>query len=74
MVTHSSILAWRIPMDRGTWQAMVHRVAKSRTQLSDSAHMHAGSLMHNLLHFCLVKGVCQYWPILQIQNSMLREQ
>ena len=21
MVTHSSILAWRIPMDRGAWQA-----------------------------------------------------
>ena len=22
MATHSSILAWRIPMDRGTWQSM----------------------------------------------------
>ena len=30
-----SILAWRIPMDRGSWQATVHRVAKSQTQLSD---------------------------------------
>ena len=29
--THSSILAWRIPMDRGVWQATVHRVAESRT-------------------------------------------
>ena len=29
MATHSSILAWRIPMDRGTWQATVHRVAES---------------------------------------------
>ena len=28
MATHSSILAWRIPMDRGTWQATVHRVRK----------------------------------------------
>ena len=35
MTTHSSILAWRIPMDRGTWQATVHGVTKSRTQLSD---------------------------------------
>ena len=35
MATHSSILAWRIPMDKGTWQAMVHGVAKSRTQLSN---------------------------------------
>ena len=35
MATHSSILAWRIPMDRGAWQATVRRVAKSQTQLSD---------------------------------------
>ena len=27
MVTHSGILAWRIPMDRGAWQATVHGVA-----------------------------------------------
>ena len=33
--THSSILAWRIFMDRGTWQAVVHGVAKNRIQLSD---------------------------------------
>ena len=31
MATHSSILAWRIPMDRGAWQAAVHGVAKSWT-------------------------------------------
>ena len=30
MATHSSILAWIIPMDRGAWQATVHRVTKSR--------------------------------------------
>ena len=35
MATHSSIIAWRIPMDRGTWQATVHGVAKSQTLLSD---------------------------------------
>ena len=29
MATHSSILAWRIPMDRGAWQATVRGVAKS---------------------------------------------
>ena len=34
MATHSSILAWRIPMDRGAWRATVHGVAKSRTRLS----------------------------------------
>ena len=31
MATHFNILAWRIPMDRGAWQARVHRVTKSQT-------------------------------------------
>ena len=31
MVTHSSILAWRIPMNRGAWRATVHRVVESQT-------------------------------------------
>ena len=35
MATHSSILAWRIPMDRGDWWATVHGVAKSQARLSD---------------------------------------
>ena len=29
------ILAWRIPVDRGTWWAAVHGVTKNQTQLSD---------------------------------------
>ena len=29
LATLSSILAWRIPMDRGAWRAAVHEVAKS---------------------------------------------
>ena len=35
MATHSSILAWRIPMDRGAWWAEVHGAAQSKMQLSD---------------------------------------
>ena len=35
LATHSSSLAWRIPVDRGAWQATVYGVAKSRTWLSD---------------------------------------
>ena len=31
MATHSSILAWRIPMDRGAWWATAHGVTKSWT-------------------------------------------
>ena len=29
MVTHSGILAWRILMDRGAWQAAIHGAAKN---------------------------------------------
>ena len=29
MTTHSSLLDWRIPMDRGTWWATVHGVTES---------------------------------------------
>ena len=28
VATHSSILAWEIPMDRGAWQATVHGVQR----------------------------------------------
>ena len=35
MATHSSILAWRTPMDREAWWVTVHKVAKSQTRLSD---------------------------------------
>ena len=35
MATHSSILAWAIPMDRGAWRATIHGVIKSQTWLSD---------------------------------------
>ena len=30
MATHSSILAWKIPMDRGVWWATVHGVTQSQ--------------------------------------------
>ena len=40
MATHSSILAWRIPMDRGTWWTTVHEVTESDTteRLSTAQH------------------------------------
>ena len=37
MATHSRILAWRIPMDRGAWWATVHGVTKNQTWLSNTA-------------------------------------
>ena len=41
--THSSILAWRTPTDRGAWWASIHGVSKSQTrpkQLSTHTHAH----------------------------------
>ena len=35
MTTHSSILSWRIPVDRGAWQATVHGVANSRIYVTE---------------------------------------
>ena len=31
MATHSGVLAWRIPTDRGAWRATVQKVAESGT-------------------------------------------
>jgi len=42
MATPSSILAWRIPLDRGAWWATVHMVAKSQTR-QHTAHTRRGS-------------------------------
>ena len=38
--THSSILAWRIPMDRGAWWATVHGVADLDT--TERLSLHSG--------------------------------
>ena len=44
MSTHLSILAQRIPMDRGVWKATVHGITKSRTRLSDFQMLHTWNL------------------------------
>ena len=53
MATHSSILAWRIPMDRRTWRATVHGVVESDTTQRLSTHMFL--ILYNislwLIHF-----------------------
>ena len=40
MATHSSILAWRIPTDRGAWRATVRGIPESDTteRLSTAQH------------------------------------
>ena len=36
MATHSSILAWRIPMERGAWRAAVNGVTEA--DMTEHAH------------------------------------
>ena len=40
MATPFNILAWRIPMGRGAWWAVVPGVANSQIQLSNCTHTH----------------------------------
>ena len=35
MATYSSILAWRIAMDRGGWWAIVHGVTNSQEEINE---------------------------------------
>ena len=51
MATHSNVLAWRIPMDRGAWQATVHGVTKSHRCWATNIYlMHAAAA--KLLQSC----------------------
>ena len=49
METHSSVLAWRVPMDRVAWWARVHGVEKSQTQLSDEAQQSINITVSSIL-------------------------
>ena len=41
MATHSSILAWTIPTDRGAWRATVHGIAElDTTERLTQTHTH----------------------------------
>ena len=52
MATHSSILAWRIPMDKGAWRATVLRVTEwDTTEQLTHTHTHTHSLPVRFLGF-----------------------
>ena len=53
MATHSSILAWRILMDRGAWRTAVSGVTKSQTRLNTHAHTHTYRYMYIYTHICI---------------------
>ena len=47
---HSSILAWRIPMDRGAWQATVHGIA----ELDTTERLSTTSLLSSIIRCRLI--------------------
>ena len=60
MATHSRILAWKNPMDRGKWQATVQEVTKNQMQVSTqhtaSTHLRSKALFRDsakTLSFCV---------------------
>ena len=63
MTAPSSILAWRIPTDRGAWRATVHGGGKE-TQLSDSAQ-------HQQSRSVLWKSTCDRQSGLKSHNHQL---
>ena len=54
MATHSNILAWRVPMDRGAWWATVHGVSQSdMTQWLNHHHQWKAFVFHSSFCFHL---------------------
>ena len=56
MATHSSILAWRIPMNGGVWWAMVHRVTKSH-DWSDWAYTQGETKSLAIFPFAIISSL-----------------
>ena len=50
MATHSSILAWRIPMDREAWCVTVRGISKSWTRLSTANKVLIGTWPHLVVY------------------------
>ena len=64
MVTHSSVLAWRTPMDRRAWWSVAHGVAEldttERLSIQYTAHTHTRVRAHTHTHTHTHKGKMPY--------------
>ena len=68
MATHSSILAWKNPVDRGTWRATVlggHKEKDTTEQLKDHQHLiptlvSPGAPVRGPKPFCF--STSRFWP------------
>ena len=68
MATHSSILAWRIPMDGEPWWVTVHGVAKSQTRLR-VAQQQSYSLY--VIYFFIFSITLTYFPFLRCEEVQI---
>ena len=59
MATHSSILAWRIPMDRGAWQAIQSMGSQESDATQRLNHHHATPLTTGLKHVSQL-SICKW--------------
>ena len=71
MATHSSILAQRIPMDRGSWRATVHGVAKS--DMTDGSHTQSACFSRKKLKMALSRATSvQYFNCGSLAESSIQ--
>ena len=67
MATHSSVVALRIPVDRGAWRAAVHGVAKCWTRLSTGQHRLKPTETQN--NWADLKA--EYFPFLKLMQTLV---
>ena len=66
MATHSSILAWRIPMDRGDWQGAVHGGCETRSLMT----LETSLQWQPILELCSPRP---QWVIHKLENNYITE-
>ena len=76
MTTHSSVLAWRIPMDRGAWRATVHgsqRVGHNWvTKHSTAPYQWPANCLIQLILLCLTTSTTLEMPhLFQLETLLL---
>ena len=75
MVTHSSILAWRIPMDKGACHTTVHGVAESdRTERLSTAHAGSRKVMFMSWFIVIIvepikKSICTHLTVYDVHPT-----
>ena len=71
MATHSSILAWRIPVDRGAWWATIHGVTKNQTEWLSTAQTYKATHQQFTTHVTFL--LTSYWRAWSSQWRRLRK-